>query len=61
MTRKWWFSCRRITCLVVSDKNNLVTDESAPIMRTFKGQHIKNAANWFRKIGGFKYKELKGA
>lgn len=57
--RAWWFSCEKITCLVVSDENNLVTGASAPILKRFRGQKIRNVANWFRKIGGFKYTEIK--
>jgi hypothetical protein len=56
--RQWWFSCTKFTCLVVSDKNNVVTSKSAPIVKRFVGQHIKNLANWCRKLGGFKWKEL---
>lgn len=57
--RSWWFSCKRITCLVVTDNNNIVTEESAPIVGVFVGQHIKNVANWFKKIGGFEFHEYK--
>jgi len=58
--REWWFSCKRFTCLVVSDDNDLVTSGSAPIVRRFTGQHIKNLANWMRKLGGFEWKEITG-
>jgi len=56
--RSWWFSCKSFTCLVVSNEHNLVTADSAPIVRRFIGQPIKNLADWMRKIGGFKSAEL---
>jgi len=57
--RHWWFSCKVFTCLVVSDGENLVTRESAPIVRRFTGQHIKNLADWCRKLGNFRWEEYK--
>jgi len=56
--RQWWFSCTKFTCLVVSDRDNLITNQSAPIVRRFSGQPIKTLADWMRKLGGFKFKEL---
>lgn len=57
--RYWWFSCTKITCLVVSDENDRVLGYlSARIVRKFHGQHIKRLADWFRKLGNFRWKEL---
>jgi len=56
-SRRWWFSCEAFTCLVVSNEDNLVTVKSAPIVRRFVGQHIKNLANWCRRLGGFEWVE----
>ena len=59
--REWWFSCKRITCLVVCDLDGrVIGSKSAPIVRKFSGQHITNLARWFRKLGGFKFAELQG-
>jgi len=56
--RYWWMSCRRFTCLVVSDKNDRVAKGSAAIVGRFRGQHIKNLVKWMKKLGGFRFKEL---
>jgi len=57
MQRHWWFSSNRMTIAVYTDNRNIIT-HTAPIGRKFIGQHIKNLANWMRKQGGFRYKEL---
>ncbi len=64
MSRAWWFSCHGkrgpIACLVVSDEEDHVVGKlSAPIVKRFDGQPIRNLANWFRKLGGFRWTELR--
>jgi hypothetical protein len=54
----WWLSCRKFTVGVETD--NLIITKAPPIARKFIGQPIKNLANWARRIGGFKAKEIKG-
>jgi len=58
--RNWWFSCKAFTCLVVSDENNLVTQNSAPAVQSFVGQHIKELADWCKVNGNFRWEKLKG-
>lgn len=57
--RHWWFSCRSFTCYVQSGAEDLITNKSAPIVRRFTGQHLKNLVYWMKKIGGFRYYEYK--
>ena len=56
-SRHWWFSSSHMTFYVCSDSNNIIT-HTAPIGRKFIGQPIRNLANWLRRQGCFKYKEL---
>lgn len=55
--RNWYFSSDYATGYVKSDENNIII-ETCPIWKKFIGQHIKNLADFLRRKGGFKYKEL---
>jgi len=56
--RSWWMSCKSFTCFVETDEHDIVTRNSAPIVRVFVGQHIKNLVGWMKRIGGFRHKEF---
>jgi hypothetical protein len=51
--RHWWLSCSAFTCYVASDEDDFVMKQSAPIVRRFRGQHIKRLVRWMKDIGGF--------
>lgn len=57
MSKAWWVSSERITCLVVTDDRDIVID-AAPILRKFIGQPAKNVGRWMRKQGGFRCARL---
>lgn len=55
--RSWWLSTSRMT--VFADCENDIIYDCSDIIQKFKGQHIKNLANWLRLQGGFKFSEMK--
>jgi len=57
LMRSFWLSSRKMTMGVDTDDKGIIIN-SAPIVRKFKGQHIKNLVKWMKKQGGFKAKEL---
>jgi hypothetical protein len=53
----FWLSSKKMTIGVDTDEKGIIID-SAPIVRKFRGQHIKNLVSWMRRQGGFKAKRI---
>jgi len=44
-----YISCRKFTCYVETDKNNIIID-TAPILKKFIGQHIEKLKNGIKNL-----------
>lgn len=55
--KSFWLSSNKMTISVDTNRKGIIIF-CAPIVRKFKGQHIKKLVKWMRKHGGFKAKEI---
>ncbi len=52
MENKWWFSCKKLTVLVVENEGIVV--RTAPVTGKFVGQPVADLEKWMTKLGSFR-------
>lgn len=57
MAVEWWLSSQRMTVRVDVDAGSTIV-RSAPIVRTFVGQPLRNLVGWMKRQGGFRQQVL---
>lgn len=50
MSNSWFVSTEKFTCGVEVDKGIII--HTAPILKRFKGQSIKNLEKWIKSLNG---------
>jgi hypothetical protein len=56
--KEYWLSCRKFTVWVLTDGG--IIQDSAPIVKKFRGQPLDNLKRWASKFGDFRMEQLRG-